>query len=725
MSFRLKTILWITVIQIFFLTAIVWSSINYLKESNTKSLLDQADDGSDLFISTIKDAVFSFDLASLNDAANELLTNEKILYVRIYDHEKLIIEGGKKINQNRPFYADKKTSFPEDGIYDISKPIIESGYTYGHIEMGINTKEIQSKFEYSSYTILLIAGAELLISVLFSYALGFYLTKQLTSLHKASEAIKNGDIGYQMTVHGTDELATVANSFNLMSRQIQQSINTQKQQYNIIHSRVSLLTSLLEEMPFGILLGDHLSQKSVFINTTLCKLIGLKESEKDRIIDSTTSETMKLIRKNFRKPENLESYLKKSLSSVKNTSSENWSLVNNKNIKVDTLNIKINNELSLFYLWIFQDDSGTKINQRIIRQRSNELSSLFNLIPDGIVLFNKDGKIINISDGFTKVTGLPIDDIIGRSIKWIDDCIRKKLKKGQSISEIDYEKSRKTLTDSFSILHNDSVIHLERIVIFDNSDPLFGGVIYYRDISQQKKIELMKSEFLSTAAHELRTPMANIYGYSELLLNTDFDFELRSEFTKVIHKQCERLVIILDDLLDLAKIEANGRGILNYETKNLDQLLHECVKLFSSEEHLCNFELNIKKTQPLLCDKNKIAQAINNIISNAKKYSPNNSIISISLHEIKNEEINGAEIIFQDEGIGMTLDQLSRVYERFYRADVSGSIPGTGLGLSIVKEIIVLHNGKINIQSELHKGTKVTIWLPYSQPAQRQPKPVV
>lgn len=672
-------------------------------------MFHQAHANSQLFVTATKDAVFSLDLDLLANAVDELLLNKQVLYVRIYDHEKLLIKGGNNNIVNRSFHEDSGESLPQDGIFDIIKPITESGYTYGHIEMGFDTIPIQSKLNESTLNIISIAAMELFATAFFSFALGIYLTKHLTSIDKASTALRSGNIGYQIPVTGSDEIAQVATSFNIMSRQIEQLINTRDKQYQLIHSEVSLLSSLLSEIPFGIMLGNHQSDQLVFLNTTLCNLLSF---DVDKIIGTTTSDTIQHIKKSFRDPKKLEIYLNKTLSDNKNTSSDDWQLSDGRYIKIDTLYVNIDPKYASFYLWVFQDNSQIKLNQRVIRQRSNELSSVFNLIPDGLVLFNNRGEAIRVNKGFNIITGLQTDDILGRNLNWLDDCLRKKLTPGQKLPSIDYRRPKEITKDSFSIKNDNLVLHLERIICFDNSEPLFGGIVYYRNVSDQKKVELIKSEFLSTAAHELRTPMANIYGYSELLLNTEFNFESHTEFTKIIHHQCERLTVILDDLLDLAKIEANGSGILNYETQNLDKLIHECIELFYREEVLYNFDLDIKETPPIICDKNKINQVINNIINNAIKYSPGQTTIHISVCEKESEGVNGAEIIFQDEGIGMTSDQLSRVFERFYRADSSGIIPGTGLGLSIVKEIITLHNGKIEIESEFHKGTTVIIWLP-------------
>lgn len=223
----------------------------------------------------------------------------------------------------------------------------------------------------------------------------------------------------------------------------------------------------------------------------------------------------------------------------------------------------------------------------------------------------------------------------------------------------------------------------------------------------------MKSEFLSTAAHELRTPMASIYGYSELLLAQDFPESERKEVCGIIFRQSELMVSIINELLDLVRIEERRGKDFSFARVDAAELLREAagnVKAPEGRERpLADFP-----DQPhwLRADRKKLMQAIGNVVSNAYKYSPAGGCVRMQIITDDEQHPGMCGLRIGDEGIGMTLEQQARVCERFYRADASGKIPGTGLGMSIVKEIIELHGGRVDIRSESRAGTEVTLWVP-------------
>ena len=239
----------------------------------------------------------------------------------------------------------------------------------------------------------------------------------------------------------------------------------------------------------------------------------------------------------------------------------------------------------------------------------------------------------------------------------------------------------------------------------------------------------MKSEFLATAAHELRTPMASIFGFTELLLERKFSAAEQREFLGTIYRQSKLMSKITNELLDLARIEARRGKDFIITRIDLHILLREIVTGFKVPEGRLPPESQAGEI-PLQvdADRSKLIQAITNVLSNAYKYSPGGGAVTIEFivpaieaQSLPNERASRVGIRITDQGIGMTPEQLARVCERFYRADASGKIPGTGLGMSIVKEIVELHGGELNITSTLGTGTTVTIWLPGSAQLQAEP----
>lgn len=233
------------------------------------------------------------------------------------------------------------------------------------------------------------------------------------------------------------------------------------------------------------------------------------------------------------------------------------------------------------------------------------------------------------------------------------------------------------------------------------------------DITKNILLDKMKSEFISTATHELRTPMTTIFGYAELLKDIPLDAEEQKEMIATIHAQSKAMIALLNDVLDMAKMEAAASNFIQMKPQPIGPILEALTNTFITDTNHNKVVLEMSPNLPNVnVDKTKIEQAIRNLLSNAYKFSPNNDEISMHVSEVMHEGSTKVLISIQDHGIGMTPAQLERVYEKFYRADQSGQVPGTGLGMSITKDIITHHGGSIEIESKPGAGTRVMVYLP-------------
>lgn len=242
-----------------------------------------------------------------------------------------------------------------------------------------------------------------------------------------------------------------------------------------------------------------------------------------------------------------------------------------------------------------------------------------------------------------------------------------------------------------------------------------------RDISVRKVIEQalnehlrMKSEFISTAAHELRTPLAAIMGYSELLLDQPamqgFDPQEKRDFLVTIHERAEDLTRIVDELLDLSRIEAGQKLLLDIRSCNLAAVLGGVVDDFRTRFPARTFVLRIPSQCQHNCwaDPVRMRQVIANLLDNAVKYSPEGEIVAGCAGDRE-----ACRIYVSDQGIGMSPEQKTRIFDRFYRADTSNTaIGGLGLGLSLAKQIIEGHGGRIEVESAEGQGSTLTVVLP-------------
>lgn len=239
-------------------------------------------------------------------------------------------------------------------------------------------------------------------------------------------------------------------------------------------------------------------------------------------------------------------------------------------------------------------------------------------------------------------------------------------------------------------------------------------VLFLRDTTHETELDRMKSRFLATAAHELRTPLSSVYGFSELLLTrSDLSAERRQQMMGVVHRQAGLLVQLVNQLLDLAKLEASEASSLQCQPTLLGDAVGLAVEAFGLRDDGRAPVVDLHdRTACLLIDSDHFVRVLVNLLSNAHKYSPGGGEVRLSAGIENHERQAWGTVRVTDQGLGMTPEQCARVFERFYRADPSGHIPGTGLGMSIVQQIIELHGGQVEVDSELGRGTTVTTRWP-------------
>jgi signal transduction histidine kinase len=238
-----------------------------------------------------------------------------------------------------------------------------------------------------------------------------------------------------------------------------------------------------------------------------------------------------------------------------------------------------------------------------------------------------------------------------------------------------------------------------------------------RDVTEHRRVERelrhlnqIKTQFLSTAAHELRTPLTSIQGFSELLLTRDLPPARHRHFLSLINEQAAELGSIINDLLDISRLEAKGRLTLTLEAVDINELILQVAEPFAevASKHQIRFEF-AQACPPVTGDRVRLAQVVKNLLSNAIKYSPDGGPIVVRT-EAKGSQV---EISVQDHGIGMTPEQQRHLFEEFYRANASNTaIGGTGLGLAICKKIVELHNGTICAESKTQVGSVFRFTLP-------------
>lgn len=234
-----------------------------------------------------------------------------------------------------------------------------------------------------------------------------------------------------------------------------------------------------------------------------------------------------------------------------------------------------------------------------------------------------------------------------------------------------------------------------------------------RDITPQKLAEEMRDQFLFAATHELRTPLANIKAYAETLsLQRDIDPEEQKAFLNIINAESTRLARFVDELLDISKMEAGALSVARHEL-DLVRLVNEVIEHIQPQARQKDLKVETQlpaKMPELKADKDKLAAALVNLLGNAVKYTPQHGEVRLLV------EVESTHVLFhvEDKGIGISPEDLPRLFQKFFRSsdDRVQEITGSGLGLAFVQEVARLHGGKVGVHSEMNKGSRFTLSLP-------------
>jgi two-component system phosphate regulon sensor histidine kinase PhoR len=248
--------------------------------------------------------------------------------------------------------------------------------------------------------------------------------------------------------------------------------------------------------------------------------------------------------------------------------------------------------------------------------------------------------------------------------------------------------------------------------IIGTNDEWKGIVLVFHDITELKKLEQMRKDFVANVSHELKTPITSIKGFSETLLDGAMnDKETLKYFLSIILKESERLQSLIEDLLDLSKIERQGFK-LNMDYVDIHELLEDIliiIEVKAKEKEIDLELLKAKRDLFIFGDNPRLKQIFINLINNALAYTPSGGKVSVTVQDAGDK----VEITVSDTGIGMEEEEIPRIFERFYRVDKARSrnSGGTGLGLAIVKHLVEAHHGSITVASKVNSGTAFKVKL--------------
>ena len=350
---------------------------------------------------------------------------------------------------------------------------------------------------------------------------------------------------------------------------------------------------------------------------------------------------------------------------------------------------------------IVTNELNQKLNE--VNRQKRQIETILLHMTDGIIAFDMDGNIIHINPAAKMLL-----DLSEKENNF--DKIFKKLAIDINIEKIVYLENWTSSEQRKNV--GEKYINILFAPFQDEKDRPAGVIALIQDITEHVRLDNMRKEFVADVSHELKTPITSIMGYSDTLLECEYDEETRKKFLTVISSEARRMAKLVTDLLTLSRYD-NKKVTQEVTSFELGELVKKCQEKlrFEIEKKGHNVECFVTASvPPVIADKYGIERVILNILSNAIKYTPDNGTIKVYVGFVYND----AYIKVIDNGIGIPESDLTRIFERFYRVDKARSreLGGTGLGLSIAKEILDKNKGSIDIKSKVGKGTEVVIRIP-------------
>jgi PAS domain S-box-containing protein len=356
--------------------------------------------------------------------------------------------------------------------------------------------------------------------------------------------------------------------------------------------------------------------------------------------------------------------------------------------------------------WVISRDiTARRRSEEALRKSEGLYHTLTKNFPNGAVfLFDHDLRY-TIADGAgLAAIGLSQERLEGKTVAeaWPQETC--------AVLEPQYRAALVGASTSVEVPYANRV-HLVHTLPVNNEDgDIFAGMAMMQDITQRKEVERLKDEFISTVSHELRTPLTSLRGFAELMLEREFPPDKRQRFLSIIHGETVRLTNLINDFLDLQRMES-GRQIYHFDRVDLLELLRESSALFQQTDgkHILRLEAP-DALPPVTADKDRLRQVLSNLLSNAIKFSPQGGEI------IAGARLEGTQVRVwvADQGVGIPPEALPKLFGKFFRVDNNRTrnIGGTGLGLAVVKEIVEVHQGRIWVESQVNRGSTFFFTLP-------------
>jgi two-component system, OmpR family, sensor histidine kinase VicK len=346
--------------------------------------------------------------------------------------------------------------------------------------------------------------------------------------------------------------------------------------------------------------------------------------------------------------------------------------------------------------------------QAMTEGERRKLSSVLSYMTDGVIATDRKGRVILINDPAAEMLNVSRETVLSQPIVSL-------LGLTDTNTFEDLLEEKESLILDYSTKKEPYILRANFSVIQKETGFVNGLIAVLHDITDQEKIDAERREFVANVSHELRTPLTTMRSYLEALADGAWkDEEIAPNFLEVTRTETERMIRLVNDLLQLSKLDSTDYR-LNKEWVNFVDFYHRIIDRFEMAK---DQNVSFKRQLPthaifVEIDEDKMTQVLYNIISNALKYSPEGGLVTFSIKEEEDKII----VSVSDQGVGIPKENISKIFDRFYRVDKARTrkLGGTGLGLAIAKEMVNVHGGMIWAVSEEGKGTEISFSLPYEQ----------
>jgi two-component system phosphate regulon sensor histidine kinase PhoR len=359
-----------------------------------------------------------------------------------------------------------------------------------------------------------------------------------------------------------------------------------------------------------------------------------------------------------------------------------------------------------------------EVQIRIAEAERQHAEAILNSITDGVVVTDAFNEIVMANESAARVLGFDLDAALRRPVDRVieDGTLVKLIKDARAAGDaairrhFEHQLNQGRRTSTYDV-------SLATVTGGEGGDgrETAGVVTVLRDITREKEIAEMKSDFVSNVSHELRTPLSSIKAYMEMLVDGEaHDDQTRHEFYNIIQGETNRLSRLIENILNISRIES-GVVKVQREHISLPGIVREVIEMMQPQARAKNIEL-VEVPTPLyfqvFADKDMVYQATMNLVGNAIKYTPDGGKVTVAMSVDEHAKLVNVGVT--DTGVGIPADDLPRLFDKFFRvAEHKKMAKGTGLGLNLVKQIVeTVHGGKVSVQSEVGKGSTFTFSLP-------------